>query len=166
VEGDDDQRFFQSVVKPLMEIKYDDVEIIMYQKEPPKRIKNYITSFEGMKADYIIISDINNKPCIREKKKYVTKLIKHNIDHTNIIIVKKEIESWYAAGINPIHRRTYGMSDVVTTDELTKEQFNKYKPKKLERVEFLQEILKNFDVPIGKERNSSLRYFFNKWKIS
>jgi len=49
------------------------------------------------------------------------------------------------------------------TDKITKEKFNQLIPKNMPRIDFMQEILKNYDREIAKERNRSFGYFLNKW---
>lgn len=51
-----------------------------------------------MGADYIYVTDIDRSPCITAKKERVKKEIS-NIDIGKIVIVIKEIESWYFAGL-------------------------------------------------------------------
>lgn len=165
VEGDDDERFFQNVVNPSLEKRYQEVKIVKYAADSPKTIRKYIQSFLSSSTDYLLIADINSTPCVRQKKKKIREKISTLIDRGKIIIVKREIESWYAAGMNPIKNRKYKMQRIFPTDTLTKERFDSFIPKHMSRIEFFQEILEDYDKNTGKQKNTSLRYFFNKHSI-
>ena len=119
-----------------------------------------------MKADYIVAADINHSPCVTQKKEaLLSKKFKHiNID--NIIIVIKEIESWYLAGLNESSRRELGIkSHKANIDELTKEQFDSLIPDKFNsRIVFMQEILKYFEIKTAAGNNKSFAYFTGKYE--
>ena len=97
VEGPDDTRFIKTVIIPYFKNKYNNVKIIEYAKKTNQFIENFIKTINSMKADYIYLADIDNVACITEKKARIKQQIK-NIDDHAIIIVRKEIESWYYAG--------------------------------------------------------------------
>lgn len=69
VEGVDDERFFQSILKPELQEEYNFVKIITYANQNKKMVHNYLKSFKGEEADYIYVTDIDNSPCIADKKK-------------------------------------------------------------------------------------------------
>lgn len=52
-----------------------------------------------MDADYFYIVDINKLPCVIAKKQNIKNSLT-NIDQGRIIVVIKEIESWYLAGLD------------------------------------------------------------------
>ena len=99
--------------------------------------------------------------CIRKKQKIQGKL--RNIDKTRIIVVIREIESWYLAGLDGINCRKLGVRPFNITDNITKEQFNNMLPEKFDsRIDFMLEILKCFSIDKAKEKNRSLKYFLEK----
>jgi len=97
VEGNDDERFFNKVLVPKFKEKYDYVKLIKYARWKKESVNNYIKSIKAMGADYIFVADINNSPCITAKKERIQSIYK-KIDNDKIIVVIKEIESWYLAG--------------------------------------------------------------------
>mgnify|MGYP001029784123 CR=1 FL=1 len=162
VEGDDDKRFFERIIKPMFEGKYDSVAVWKHAQEKNKRVGSYLRSIKGMNANYIYVSDVNLKPCVTAKKRGVQSEFK-NIDKDRIIVVIKEIESWYLAGLDDTSSRKLGIPPCVTTDNVTKEQFDNLIPKKFDsRIDFMQEILKCFQIDTGKQKNTSFRYFLKK----
>lgn len=101
-----------------------------------------------------------------EKKREIKKEFR-NIDENKIIVVIKEIESWYLAGLNDENAKKFKISPVKikTTDSITKEQFNNLIPRKFRysRMDFMIEILKCFSIEMGRQRNKSFRYFADKY---
>ncbi|MFQ6120514.1 MAG: hypothetical protein ACE5KE_11615, partial [Methanosarcinales archaeon] len=123
-----------------------------------------VKSINSMKADYIYVRDLNDAPCITAKKEKITNKFNRIIAEDKIIVVVKEIESWYLAGLDENTSKKLGIRKKIrTTNSITKEEFNQLIPKNMPRIEFMRKILKNYDVEIAKVRNRSLGYFLNKW---
>ena len=61
VEGRDDVTFFDKIIKPIFDEKYDWVEVREYAKEQSKYITGFVKSIKAMPADYIF--DAFNKAC-------------------------------------------------------------------------------------------------------
>ena len=88
----------------------------------------------------------------------------NQIAETKIIVVVKEIESWYLAGLDENTSKKLGIRKKIgTIDNITKEHFNQLIPGTMPRIEFMRKILENYDVEIAKERCGSFGYFLNKW---
>lgn len=166
LEGDDDERFFENVVKPLIQKRYLWIKPWKYSQKPRKHEKtvNFIKSINSMKADYIYVRDLNDAPCITVKKEKITRDLDHIVTEDKILVVVKEIESWYFAGLDENTSKKLNIrKEIRTADSITKEEFYQIIPKNMPRIEFMRKILKNFDVEIAKERNRSFGYFLNKW---
>ena len=164
VEGDDDERFFKKILLPRLREKHDYIKVIQYAQKPKKfeYIKKFIKSIQSM-GDYIYVTDINDSPCITAKKQEIQDKLK-NIDEDRILVVIKEIESWYLAGLDDTCSKKFRISLCDTTDDLTKKQFNNLIPKKFgSRIAFMQEILKCFNIETAKHKNESFRYFCKKY---
>lgn len=162
VEGGDDKRFFERIVKPMFEGKYDSVAVWKYAQQKKSKVSSFLRSIKGMTANYIYVSDINLAPCVTTRKQDVQSKFK-DIDKDRIIVVIREIESWYLAGLDDTSSRRLGISSLGTTDNITKEQFDDLIPKKFDsRIDFMQEILKCFHMETGKQKNTSFRYFLKK----
>ena len=100
VEGEDDVRFFGRIIKPLLINRYDAVEIIPYASIKRTKVDNFLKSIRLMKSDYIFVADIDAENSVRDKKQVLYSHFSH-IDGGSIIVVIKEIESWYYAGLTP-----------------------------------------------------------------
>lgn len=167
LEGDDDVRFFRTIVKPMFEREYDHIQLVAYAQSPPKVTRRLINSINAMSADYIFITDINNSPCITHRKQTRQNQY-NNLDTGKLMVIRKEIESWYLSGLDDTCCRKLRIQHCNTTDGITKEQFDRMTPKKFEksRIDFCQEILKWFDIETAKQKNGSFRYFINKYKLN
>ncbi len=163
IEGSDDGRFFDRIVRPIFEGKYDGVNIVEYAQTTPRVTRTFINSINARGCDYIFVTDINNAPCITLRKEKKREKFS-NLDENKIIVVIKEIDSWYLAGLDNICCRKFRIPPHKNTDGVTKEQFNSEIPRKFEesRIDFLQEILKYFQVEIAKQKNKSFKDFLEK----
>ena len=164
VEGTDDQRFFEKIIKPKLVGKYNYVHIWPWA-ENEKKVDSFIHCINAMNADYFFVVDINSSPCVTGKKQKIKN--KHtNIDEGRIIVVVKEIESWYLAGLDVNKARRLGIRNFTfsKTDGINKEEFNKLIPTKKfgSRIYFLLEILKFFSADIAIKKNESFKYFIEK----
>lgn len=162
VEGKDDKRFFDKIITPLFERKYDQVDVLEYAQLQKEKVSKFLKSIKGMNADYIFVSDIDQEPCVTARKQYIQNKFKE-IDKDRIIVVIREIESWYLTVLDDKSSKRLGIRYSNTTDNVTKEQFNDLIPRKFDsRIDFMQEILKCFNIETGKHRNTSFRYFLDK----
>jgi hypothetical protein len=162
LEGPDDERFFDQVIKPILESQYDYVQTWQYSNKKKENIKNYLRSIRAMKSDHFFLKDINTSPCITAKRESIQKDYKKAINPVNIIILIKEIESWYLAGLDDKNGKGLGLSKLSNTDEVTKEQFEKMIPEKFVRIDFMAEIMKRFSIETAKHKNKTFRYFMEK----
>jgi hypothetical protein len=162
VEGNDDERFFDIILKPVFEERDIYVTLVKYSKNW-KKARRFIRSIQRRNVDYIYIEDIDNAPCITGRKQKIKEKIE-NIDEAKIIIVVKEIESWYLAGLDENACRQLRIPNLGTTDNIFKERFIGLKPKKfVSTIDFMLEILKFFDIETAKHKNESFRYFCGKY---
>ena len=164
VEGNDDKRFFESTVKPHFYNHYDSVQFYTYAQAKTEKSKNFITSIKAMGADYIIVADINDAPCVTERKEKIKRRFGADIIDEKIVLTIREIESWYLAGLTNSKCEKLKLRNIPNTDNMTKENFNSLIPKKFSsRIDFMVEILKCFSIPTAKKKNKSFSYFYKKY---
>jgi len=82
-----------------------------------------------------------------------------------VFIVREEIESWYTAGISEMLIQHYKLPAHDNTDQLKKEEFESLVPPRLGRLQFILEILEEYDLESARNKNSSLNYFVNKFCV-
>ncbi|RKZ46355.1 MAG: hypothetical protein DRR00_24395 [Candidatus Parabeggiatoa sp. nov. 3] len=160
VEGDDDELFFSRVVKPILKTN---CIIIKYAQK--RKIADYALNIKKMKADYLFVGDIDLKVCVTAKKQNLSNLYK--LDEDKIIIVIKEIESWYLAGLDESRAKRFGIPIVRDTQKIDKETFEReFIPKQFKnKIDFLNEILKVFSIETAKQKNLSFQYFAEKYQL-
>jgi hypothetical protein len=166
VEGGDDIRFFESVViKPVFEQKYDWVRLITYSQKTKEEVNSYFRSIRAMDADYIFVADINDKPCVTAKKQDIQDTFrKAKIE--SIVVVVREIEGWYLAGLDDASSEELGVQPFLKTDTVTKEQFDSLIPRKFDsRIDFMLEVLKRFSIETARHKNGSFKYFAGKYNL-
>lgn len=159
VEGPDDVRFFDRIVKPRLDKKYDLVKTVAYSRMKNDKIINFLKSIKSMKADYFFTADINNSPCISQKKTTIKRKIT-NVDRNRIMVIKKEIESWYLAGLTAKLARELKLPVLTDTEGIAKEKFNQLIPNKFQsRIDFMVELLNSYNFRTARLKNRSFKYF-------
>jgi len=165
VEGEDDVRFFGRIIKPLLIKRYDAVEIIPYASIKRTKVDNFLKSIRLMNNDYIFVADIDCEQSVRDKKQVLYSHFSH-IDGGSIMVVIKEIESWYYAGLSPESVLDLDVPALSLTDDLTKEDFNRLIPRKYDsRIDFMFEILKYFSIDTARKKNHSFRFFVERYHL-
>jgi hypothetical protein len=157
VEGDDDERFARTVISPRLRKRYDWVGMFQYAQKKPEKISSYLRNIKAMGAEYFLLADINACVCFPEKRQILLKKSRE-LEGPRVIIVVKEIEGWYLAGL-PANNQ-WGIQVPSDTTSVTKEQFDAAMPKPFDsRIAYMVEILKLFDINTAAGRNSSFQYF-------
>ena len=166
VEGEDDVRFFGRIIKPFFVNSYHSVDIIPYASTKRLKINNFLISISQMNHDYILVADIDNERSVRDKKQILYHWFT-NINGASIVVVIKEIESWYYAGLPDAVAQKLGVPVLSSTDELTKEDFNALIPASFDsRIDFMFEILKAFSPGTAAHRNHSFKFFMDHYGLS
>ncbi|NQU04751.1 MAG: hypothetical protein HQ568_01560 [Calditrichaeota bacterium] len=79
-------------------------------------------------------------------------------------IVRVEIESWYLAGMSDEVAPRLGLKGIKSTNDINKEDFNSMIPKDFDsRIDFMNELLKDFSINTAKKKNNSFDYFCTKF---
>jgi hypothetical protein len=119
-----------------------------------------------MNNDYIFVADIDSEHSVRDKKQILYFHFRHISGHS-IVIVIKEIESWYYAGLSATAAQELGVADLPSTDELFKEDFNLQMPRHFDsRIDFMFEILKTFSLETAVLKNRSFKFFVERYHLA
>lgn len=165
VEGEDDVRFFGRIIKPLFVSRYSSVEIIPYASIKRSKVNSFLKSIRLMNNDYIFVADIDTEHSVRDKKQILYSHFSH-IDGGSIVVVIKEIESWYYAGLSGKSAQDLTVPDLPLTDDLTKEDFNGLIPLRYDsRIDFMFEILKYFSIDTAGKKNHSFNFFVKRFRL-
>jgi hypothetical protein len=167
VEGYKDTLLFSKIVELIFRKQYNWVSLIEWAPKELSKTDNYFKSIksESWDADYIFVTDINDAPCVTAKKGEIKRRF-GSVDKDRIAVVKREIESWYLAGLDEDKCKDLKIPSFRVTDDVTKEQFGKLISEGFgSEIYFMQELLKSFDIETAKKKNKSFRYFVEKYGL-
>ena len=166
VEGEDDVRFFGRIIKPLFASRYESIEIIAYASIKRVKVNNFLKSVREMNNDYLFVADIDSERSVRDKKQ-ILYFHFNDISGHRIVIVIKEIESWYYAGLSATAALDLGVTALSCTDDLFKEDFNQLMPRTFDsRIDFMFEILKSFSLETAVLKNRSFKFFVERYHLA
>jgi hypothetical protein len=165
VEGSDDIRFFETIIKPRFEHLFDSVELITFACTKSVKVDRFIRGINAMNHSYIIVTDIDFEKSVAAKKSIILSRFSE-AGYQHIMVIIQEIESWYLAGIDDNGAKALGIHVPARTDSVTKEHFigliPRYYPSK---IVFMIEILKHFSLSVAVEKNKSFRFFMDHYVI-
>ena len=169
IEGDGDKVFFDELMKPLLKKGYSQIILRKYSELINEGINRYIDAIGKAGNDYIFVTDIDKSPCISGKKQERMAEFNSIKDKNRIIVVVKKIESWYTAGFSDDKYKEFGIKSPNDTTESGRGLFSNLLIKRRQKsnlisdIDFMKEILKNFDIETAKQRNTSFNYFVSKY---
>jgi hypothetical protein len=110
------------------------------------------------------MTDKDTSDCITKRKKKLSSVYEE-VEEKNILIVIKEIEAWYLAGVGKQFAKKHNLKIPSNTDEINKTKFKVILKSSDfdEGLDMMQEIAKRFDIELAKKRNTSFSYFWNKY---
>jgi len=158
-EGPDDIRFFEGVLREHLQEGYNDIRMIAYAGMKHFRVDGFIRGIGAMGDDYLMVADIDHKRSVKAKKGALMSWYSE-LDEEKIIIVIKEIEGWYLAGLNKRASSILGIRYSTSTDHITKERFNHMIPDKYSsRIDLMIEIIRLYTIQVAVKKNRSFRFF-------
>lgn len=167
IEGGRDESLIDRVIKPWLvsKGKYQDVDTFAYANRKKEIIENYIRSLKEKDEDILCLTDSTHAPCISGR---IELLIRNEIgpfDPKAIIVIVKEIEAWYLAGVDTQCCRRIRIPYEPRTDHIIKEEFHHIiaKSKYRTRPACRSEMLRNFNIPLASERNKSFYRFYSRY---
>jgi len=164
VEGNDDKRFFEKILRKRIERKYEGFKyhIIKYREKSDDKINFYINSYNEMNSEIFLFTDFDCGPCNTEIKN--TMRTHYNLPDEKIFIVKTEIESWYLAGLEKQYLQSIGVSEEFSsTEDISKRRFNELLSR---RTHLKFEMLDNFNFRLAMRKNSTFRYVVEKLDLN
>jgi hypothetical protein len=164
IEGPHEKEFFARLGERIFKDKFDDIQLVPYSQESKEWIKKLLKSIKSMNANYIWFSDLNDAPCISKRKEKLREKFT-DLDESKVIVVRKEIESWYLALLDGDSCKKFKINPYKfkDTDDIKKEQFDVLIPEKFDKISFMIEILDCASIETAKQRNTSFRYFIEKY---
>ena len=161
VEGADDTRFCNAVLKPAFKTTYDYVKTWEYSQRKLSKTSDSIQSIDSMNAHYLLFGDIDERPCVTATKEEITAQFPV-LSCNRVIVVRREIEAWYLAGLDDSACRDLRLDRVSDVDSVTKERFDQLVGGKANHTNAMVEILNRYDIEVARRRSPSFRYFWQK----
>lgn len=165
LEGPRDQVFYDQVLRPILEPSYDQVRAHPYACAPTEETNDYLKNLSGAMANdyqYIFLADNDNAPCFSARANEIRRKFPA-LDHSRLVIVRREIEGWFVAGANA---RSVARMHIrkIYCEELTKEQFLAGIPKAFESAPaaWYVELAKGYQYNKGCANSVTLAYFDQK----
>ncbi len=165
VEGETDKIFFKKLIEP--KLNYSCFSYRDYAQEGKKKISSYLRSLQLMKNDYIFVSDLDDHNDIEFKINKLKDKYNH-IDEDKIVMVIKEIEGSYLAGLtkDSLKKRKIKYTKN-TTDSLSKEEFEQVcKLEPANKTSYLLDILEDYDINEAMTKNKSFNDFTIKYNLA
>ncbi len=162
VEGLHDKDFFERIITQRLSSFYSHITVKTTSTDI-HQVNKLVKTLTHQGSDYWKINDIDESPCVTQKKESVQR--KHPTIPTNrILIVRIEIESWYAAGLDAEARTKLKVTFSKPPDEMTKEDFAACIPSRYNnsKIAFMQDILHHFSFDEARTRSTSFNYCMNK----
>ena len=99
MEGGDDQRFADSILRPLLEPVCDYLEIYQYAQKRSPDVRRYVRSLDHIPdADYLFIADFDQGPCVTRRKDQILSVY-GNLDAGRILIVRTRDRILVSGGV-------------------------------------------------------------------
>ncbi len=166
VEGSDDVRFFETIIKPRFEHAFLSVELITFACLKSVKVDRFINGINAMHHHYIIVADIDLEKSVHAKKKVILSRFLA-ADYQNVMVIIQEIESWYLAGIDDTGAKALGIHAPARSDFVTKEDFIRWIPGYYpSKIAFMIDVLKYFSLSVAVEKNKSFRFFMEHYVIA
>lgn len=163
VEGTTDKLFIERVMLSKLVRTQPGlyVKVVEHAQRPSKLVRSVLGTSARMGIDCVFVADLDDLACCTLGKAKCRQNYPF-LDESCVVIVKREIESWYLAGLDVEASATLGVQYLPTTDDVTKEDFARLRPKRFrDNLDFMLEILNRFDLghALRQNRNTSLTYF-------
>lgn len=143
VEGPDDARFVNAVLVPPLLQGYGWARAVEYRVMGPRKVNEFLRTIDRVPGwDYVFFADRDRHPCASAAKRRLADAYSA-LDCARAVVVGREIECWYLAGLDLVSRRRLRVDDQFTsTDDWDKERFNALVDRcSTSRVLFMAEML-------------------------
>jgi hypothetical protein len=164
VEGDDDQRFLERIISPLLADKYPIIKYFRYAPCVPKEVCNLVRSIETS-WDYFFLADLDQNECLIRKREAVCERMRA-VNLRQVVIVEREIESWYASGVDANTAKKIGFKLPRDSGSFSKEHLLRCVGKKFSTATDIRlALLDSYSLQRARLRSTSLSYLCERLQI-
>jgi len=165
IEGDDDERLIKKIITESGRLDTEKICTYKYSQQRIDKVNDFIHSIKAIPGmDYIFFVDYDDCDCINNKKLEVTRKFQ-GLDQDHIVVVIKEIESWYLNGLDQNYLKKIKIHRLPTCQNLSKEMFLDCVPSRLSPYLFKLQIIENYCLEAAIENCPSIKYFINKYLL-
>lgn len=165
VEGDDDQRFLERIIGPIVSENFLLVRYFRYASSVPKDVCNTLKTLESAGWHYLFLADRDQNTCITKKREAVCEKMQA-VSPERIVIVDGEIESWYVSGVDSGKAKTIGIKMPRAVETFSKEHLQRSTNRKFPTATDLKLfLLDNYSLTEARTRSNSLAYLCRKLGI-
>ena len=166
VEGPDDQRFFQAeIIDRTIRQIYQIVHVITWSNEPREDLASLVNGIIRNEGHYIFLLDKDSMfVCLEAVRQYAIQRCP-NVERSRILVVVREIECWYLAGIDQLLAQRHNLSIPEDTSNISKSRLEQIARdlKFASPADFMVEILKTFSIENARGRNASFERLLNRY---
>jgi len=167
VEGTTDKTFAETVIRPLIEARYERIIVSEMSRVEKDVRKKLIYEFERFSSTVVILVDGNGRPCITASKNHARQAFGGYPVDDLVVVVESEIESYYLAGLSAEGAQQVSVTVSDKTSSVSKENLRKLM--KCEHatpfLPLLYTLLEYFDVRLARQRNRSFDYLCTRLGI-
>ena len=166
VEGPTDQMLFQSeAMDQVVRQRFPYAHVITWASETKDDLVGLLRGIIADGAPYIFLCDKESAfVCIQTRKQYALSRCP-NVAVDRILIVVREIECWYIAGMSQTFSNQYGFAIPDNSEDFAKPRFEDLSTrlKFASPEDMMIEILKTFSVQNAALRNTSFSRLVEKY---
>ncbi|MHB8361442.1 MAG: hypothetical protein ACYDAO_05860 [Thermoplasmataceae archaeon] len=146
------------------------IKVVKYAQKNSENIDSYFKSLKSTNNNFqkfFLFADLDCErfQCISSRKDGLRDKFMYIRDN-DIIIVKREIESWYISGLSKEDCKTLKIKYPANPELISKEKFKAMLPKGISDSEFRKLIMEKFSIELARIRSPSFNYFISKFLSS
>ncbi|MDR1691156.1 MAG: DUF4276 family protein [Candidatus Methanoplasma sp.] len=164
-EGGSDKKFIEIFLSEHFKKKYDKISPFKTVGMKKEERKGIIRRANDRGIEYIYLTDLDESPCLVDKRSSVSKYIGRDNPEDKIVIVCNELESWLYAGLGkegcmklnlPLHEKTDSLSKEEIHGIGKKCGYNSWAILK-------NHMINEFKIKNAIRHNDSFEYFYRKY---
>src|ERR1051325_10751435 len=117
VEGPDDKRFAEAVIKPKLEDQGSTCVVLTYKCRAPRDVSKTIQSLLAQGKRVLFLHDHDAAPCITARREATVEKYR-GCSIRNVIVVQQAIEAGYVAGIDAAASRSLRLRPPQETSQI------------------------------------------------
>ncbi|MDN5869091.1 MAG: hypothetical protein L0H55_17035, partial [Candidatus Nitrosocosmicus sp.] len=132
-----------------------------YKHVDSRTVNKFIKTYNENQTKYFFLHDQDsNNNCVLKLESELRNT--YHITDKKLIVVKKEIESWYISGVTKLHSTKNMNYSELNYNKVNKISFEKIMQKSFKKPDCYGLACQNYDLKGARRRNDSLNYFLKR----